>query len=79
LAGPSWTEQGLADRIESLLSALGLPTRLEPALARAAWPYALADKKRGGAALRFPVVTSAGAGEVREVLLAELGRALVGA
>jgi shikimate kinase/3-dehydroquinate synthase len=73
-----WTEQGLVERVESLLSALGLPTRLDPELARAAWPFALADKKRGGAALKFPVVTAAGVGEVREVPMAELGRALVG-
>jgi len=54
-----------------------LPLTLERSELEAAWPFAAADKKRGGDSVRLPVVTAPGRAEVKRVPLAELKKALL--
>jgi shikimate kinase/3-dehydroquinate synthase len=72
-----WTPPALVHRIAELQRALGLPGNLDIGELEASWPFVATDKKRGGDALRLPVVTGAGHAEVRRVTLPELKRALL--
>ena len=76
-AALGWTPASLVDRIAHLLGALGLPQTLERSELEAAWPFAAADKKRGGDSVRLPVVTAPGRAEVKRVPLVELKKALL--
>jgi shikimate kinase/3-dehydroquinate synthase len=71
-----WTPAALVDRAESLLHALGLPTRVDPAEIAASWPYVASDKKRAGSAVRLPIVESPGTARIERVRLDALRRAL---
>ena len=67
----------LVERTERLLSALGLPTRLDAPELAAAWPFVASDKKRGQGALRLPVVVGPGKGVVQRVTVHDLRSALL--
>jgi shikimate kinase/3-dehydroquinate synthase len=71
-----FTPKGLVERAGALLSALGLPTRVEPAELLASWPFVASDKKRVHGAVRLPVVTGQGEARVEKVSLDALRRAL---
>jgi shikimate kinase/3-dehydroquinate synthase len=70
------TPKGLAPRAEALLTALGLPTRVEHAELAASWSFVASDKKRVHDAVRLPVVTGAGEAHVEKVSLDVLRKAL---
>jgi shikimate kinase/3-dehydroquinate synthase len=74
-----WTDPALLGRAIAILEALHLPTRVDASDVAAAWPYVASDKKRGGDAVRFPVVTAPGQGHVRRVPLADLFGAVTSA
>lgn len=76
-AALGWTPSPLVDRIAELLGALGLPQKVDGRELEAAWPFAAADKKRGGNSVRLPVVTAPGRAEIRRVSLTELKKALL--
>jgi shikimate kinase/3-dehydroquinate synthase len=59
----------LEARTAALLTALGLPTRLDRGELSAALPLIAGDKKRDGVALRFPVVAEVGKGTMQRVTL----------
>jgi shikimate kinase/3-dehydroquinate synthase len=67
-----WTPPGLVERARALFTALGLPTRIEPGVLAAAWPYVGTDKKRAGSTLRLPVVAAPGDARVERVRLDQL-------
>jgi 3-dehydroquinate synthetase len=62
-----WTAAPLLERARTLLSSLGLPTRVEASELAASWPYVASDKKRTGSMLRLPVVTAAGEAHVERL------------
>ncbi len=76
-AALGWTPPDLVDRVASLHGALGLPRTVDRSEIEASWPFVAADKKRGGDALRLPVVTAPGRAEVKRVALSELKRTLL--
>ena len=59
-------DQSLADRIESVLSAWGLPVRCPPFDADAIWEAMAHDKKRRGHALRWVLPYAIGEVEIAE-------------
>ncbi|MEI7893238.1 MAG: bifunctional shikimate kinase/3-dehydroquinate synthase [Myxococcales bacterium] len=61
-----------------LFQSLGFAVTVSRDELAAAWRFALADKKRAGARLKFPVVTSLGAARVEMVAFDVLERALLG-
>jgi len=67
-----FTPPALVERARALLSALGLPTRVERSELAASWPYVAADKKRAGSSLRLPVVAAPGEAMVERVRLEAL-------
>ena len=69
--------EGLAKRTESLLAALGLPTRVSPGDLAASWPFVANDKKRSGTAVRLPVVTAPGQSQIERVRLEALKGAVL--
>ncbi len=71
-----FTSKALVERAEALLSALGLPTKIEHAELAASWPFVASDKKRVHGALRLPVVTGPGLARLEKVPLEALRRAL---
>jgi 3-dehydroquinate synthetase len=77
-AALGWTPAPLVERTVALLTALGLPARLDRAELAAAWPYVGTDKKRVRDAVRLPVVTAAGAAHVERVALEALRGAVLG-
>jgi 3-dehydroquinate synthetase len=68
---------GIARRAEALLARFGLPTRATREEVRAAWPFALSDKKRTATSVALPVVTGEGQGHVERVSLDALRDALL--
>lgn len=71
-----FTPASLVARVSSLLTALGLPTRVEAAELAASWPFVASDKKRSHGAVRLPVVTGEGTSHIERVSFATLHRAL---
>jgi 3-dehydroquinate synthase len=78
-AALGWTPASLVQRAASLLEALGLPTRVDPAELAAAWPFVASDKKRDRGVLKLPVVTGAGEARVERVAFGALRDAALGA
>ena len=76
-AALGFTEPAAVDRCIELFASLGLPTAIDSAELAAAWPFVESDKKRGGGALRLPVVTSAGCAHVERVQLTRLRDAVL--
>jgi shikimate kinase/3-dehydroquinate synthase len=72
-----WTPAPLVDRARALLSALGLPARVDRGELAASWPFVGSDKKRAGGAVRLPVVTGAGECHVERVRLEALRGAVL--
>ena len=71
-----WTPPALVERTRALLSALGLPTRVELSDVSASWPYLAADKKRARDAIRLPVVAAPGEARIERVPLDALHAAV---
>jgi shikimate kinase/3-dehydroquinate synthase len=69
--------RGTASRAEALFARLGLPTRVDRATLEKAWPFVLVDKKRMGHAVKLPVVTGTGAGDMKRVEFDALRAALL--
>ena len=69
--------KGTANRARALLEGFGLPASATPERLAAAWPFALADKKRVGRTLALPVVTTVGEGRVERIAIDDLRRALL--
>lgn len=69
---------GTAKRAETLLTKVGLPTRVTRDELLAAWPHVLADKKRSGDTVAQAVVTGEGEARVERLALDRLRDAVAG-
>jgi 3-dehydroquinate synthase len=78
-ANLGWTPAAIVERAGAVFAALGLPSAsaIDRHELEAAWAFVASDKKRGGNAIRLPVVTGAGRAEVRRVSLLDLRRAVL--
>ncbi|HQY64765.1 MAG TPA: 3-dehydroquinate synthase, partial [Polyangiaceae bacterium] len=75
-AAAGLVRRGVAGEVESLLEALGLPTRPAGGELAAAAAYLGVDKKRRGERLRLPLAVAVGRGEVLPVLADDLRTAM---
>lgn len=70
------TPPGLSERAAALFTRFGLPTTVPGSDLAAAWPWALADKKRSKTSVKLPIVTGWGEAHVEPVELDALKEAL---
>lgn len=75
-AAAGLVRRGMATEVESLLAALGLPTRAARGELAASAAYLGVDKKRRGERVRLPLAVEVGRGEVLPVLADDLRGAM---
>ena len=72
-----FTPSAILGRAGKLLTRLGLPVEVPRGELTASWPFVSVDKKRARGAIRLPIVSAPGVGEVRAIGLADLQSAVL--